>query len=70
MVVPRGPAQAKGLLLSSIESPDPTVFLEPKILYRTAVEEVSTDYYTLPLESAEVVREGWRNISRTIYMLL
>ena len=50
--------QAKGLLLSSIETEDPTIFFEPKILYRTAVEQVPVDYYTLPLEKAEIVREG------------
>lgn len=58
MVVPRGPVQAKGLLLSCIEEPDPCIFLEPKILYRTAVDNVSLDHYKLPLSKAEIVREG------------
>ena len=38
--MPRSPAEAKGLLLSSIRAPDPVIFLEPKALYRAAVEEV------------------------------
>ncbi|KAI5638698.1 transketolase, pyrimidine binding domain-containing protein [Phthorimaea operculella] len=57
VVVPRGPIAAKGLLLSCIRSRDPCVFLEPKILYRSAAEEVPKEDYTLPLEKAEILRE-------------
>lgn len=57
--MPRSPSQAKGLLLSAIlESKDPVIFMEPKILYRAAVEEVPDGLYTLPLRSAEVVKSG------------
>ncbi|KAK4053787.1 hypothetical protein OIV83_001443 [Microbotryomycetes sp. JL201] len=58
VVVPRSPIQAKGLLLSAIRDPNPVLFLEPKILYRSAVEQVPTADYQLPLSSAEVLREG------------
>jgi 2-oxoisovalerate dehydrogenase E1 component subunit beta len=58
VVVPRGPLQAKGLLLSSIRDPNPVVFFEPKILYRSSVEHVPLSPYTLPLSSAEVLRPG------------
>ncbi|KAL9057698.1 MAG: hypothetical protein Q9162_002172 [Coniocarpon cinnabarinum] len=59
VVTPRSPWQAKGLLLSSIfEYNDPVVFMEPKILYRAAVEQVPSEYYTIPLSTAEVVKEG------------
>eukprot|EP00850_Spirogloea_muscicola_P000566 SM000002S05646 [mRNA] locus=s2:1347084:1350362:- [translate_table: standard] len=58
VVVPRSPAQAKGLLLASIRDPNPVIFLEPKSLYRMAVEEVPVDDYSLPLSQAEVMREG------------
>ncbi|GAA6051160.1 hypothetical protein JCM3770_002568 [Rhodotorula araucariae] len=58
VVVPRSPIQAKGLLLSAIRDPNPVLFLEPKILYRSAVEQVPTADYELPLASAEVLREG------------
>lgn len=36
VVVPRGPVQAKGLLLSCIADKNPCIFFEPKILYRAA----------------------------------
>lgn len=58
VVMPRGPAQAKGLLLASIRDPNPVLFLEPKSLYRAAVEEVPLGDYTLPLSSAEIIQEG------------
>ena len=58
VVMPRSPAQAKGLLLASIACNDPVVFLEPKVLYRAAVEQVPMEAYELPLSQAEVVKEG------------
>ncbi|KAK6537169.1 hypothetical protein TWF694_011366 [Orbilia ellipsospora] len=58
VVVPRGPVQAKGLLLASIRERNPVIFMEPKILYRAAVEEVPVDEYILPLEKAEVLSKG------------
>lgn len=58
IVVPRGPIKAKGLLLSCIRDDNPCIFLEPKVLYRSAVEMVPTKEYTLPLSSADVLDEG------------
>jgi 2-oxoisovalerate dehydrogenase E1 component beta subunit len=58
VVVPRGPVQAKGLLLAAIRSPDPTLVFEPKVLYRQAVEEVPEGDFELPLGKAEILREG------------
>ncbi|KAF5008757.1 hypothetical protein FDECE_4994 [Fusarium decemcellulare] len=59
VVMPRSPSQAKGLLLSAIlQSEDPVIFMEPKILYRAAVEEVPEEPYTLPLSKAEVIKPG------------
>jgi 2-oxoisovalerate dehydrogenase E1 component beta subunit len=58
VVVPSGPYEAKGLLLASLECDDPVIFLEPKRIYRAAKDEIPTDYYTLPLERARVVRKG------------
>ena len=58
MVIPRSPVQAKGLLLASIRSQDPVLFMEPKILYRAAVEQVPVDAFELPLDKAEVLKTG------------
>lgn len=56
--MPRSPIQAKGLLLAAIESHDPCIFMEPKALYRAAVEEVPQAHYTLPLSCAEILKPG------------
>lgn len=58
VVCVRTPAQAKGLLLAAIRDPNPVVFLEPKILYRSAEEEVPVGDYTLPLSKASIVQQG------------
>jgi 2-oxoisovalerate dehydrogenase E1 component beta subunit len=58
IVVPRNPIAAKGLLLASIRSPDPVIFLEPKALYRAAVQDVPVGDYELPLRKADIVRTG------------
>ncbi len=58
VVMPANPADAKGLLLSSIESNDPVVFLENIHLYRSMKGEVPEGYYTTPLDKAAIVREG------------
>lgn len=56
--MPRSPVQAKGLLLAAIASSDPVIFMEPKALYRAAVEQVPTDAYELPLSEAEILKPG------------
>ncbi|RJE20995.1 Dehydrogenase [Aspergillus sclerotialis] len=59
VVMPRSPSQAKGLLLNAIlESNNPVVFMEPKILYRAAVEHVPNEYYTIPLNKADIIKPG------------
>jgi 2-oxoisovalerate dehydrogenase E1 component beta subunit len=58
VIMPRSPLQAKGLLLAAIASPDPCIFMEPKVLYRAAVEQVPTAAYTLPLSKAEILKPG------------
>ncbi|KAJ3280552.1 hypothetical protein HK104_000586 [Borealophlyctis nickersoniae] len=58
VVIPRSPIQAKGLLLASIRDKNPVIFMEPKILYRAATEQVPVDDYTLPIGRAEVLKEG------------
>jgi 2-oxoisovalerate dehydrogenase E1 component beta subunit len=58
VVMPRSPIIAKGLLLSSVKSKNPVLFLEPKRLYKIAEEEVPVEEYYIELSKAEVVREG------------
>ncbi|MDR3190936.1 MAG: alpha-ketoacid dehydrogenase subunit beta [Lactobacillaceae bacterium] len=58
VVMPSNPADAKGLLLASIESNDPVVFLEHLRLYRSIKGEVPEGYYTTPLDKAAITREG------------
>lgn len=57
IVAPSNPADAKGLLLASIESDDPVLFLEHKALYR-ARAEVPDGWHTVELGRAAVARQG------------
>jgi 2-oxoisovalerate dehydrogenase E1 component beta subunit len=58
VVCPSTPADAKGLLLSSIRDPDPVLFFEPKRIYRAARGEVPEGDFTVPLGEARLAREG------------
>ena len=59
VVMPRSPAQAKGMLTAAIlENNDPVIFMEPKILYRAAEEFVPREAFILPLDKADVLKEG------------
>jgi 2-oxoisovalerate dehydrogenase E1 component beta subunit len=58
VVIPSTPYDAKGLLLASIDDPDPVLFLEPKALYRAVKGEVPEGAYTVPLSTLRTVREG------------
>ncbi|NOY48166.1 MAG: dehydrogenase [Chlorobi bacterium] len=58
VVYPAFPYDAKGLLATAINDPNPVLFFEHKALYRTIRQEVPTDYYTLPFGKASLLREG------------
>ncbi len=58
VVYPAFPSDAKGLIISSIEDPNPVMFFEHKALYRSVSEEVFDDYYTTEIGKARLVREG------------
>ncbi|PYB67582.1 alpha-ketoacid dehydrogenase subunit beta [Thermoplasma sp. Kam2015] len=58
VVSPSNPYDAKGLLISAIESPDPVIFLEPKRLYRAQKAEIPEDKYTVPLRKANIIKQG------------
>lgn len=46
------------MLLASIRSSDPVIFLEPKTLYRSSVENVPIEDYEVPLGTSMRIREG------------
>ncbi len=58
VVMPSNPYDAKGLLLESIEDPDPVIFFEPKRVYRAAQGEVPDEMYRIPIGKASITREG------------
>ena len=58
VVVPSTPYDAKGLLASALEDPDPVVFMEPKRLYDSPRSEVPEQEYRVPIGKAKVAREG------------
>jgi pyruvate dehydrogenase E1 component beta subunit len=58
VVVPSTPYDAKGLLIASIRSDDPVLFLEPTKLYRSEKQDIPDGPYEVPLRKAAVVREG------------
>ncbi|MEZ4857683.1 MAG: dehydrogenase E1 component subunit alpha/beta [Flavobacteriaceae bacterium] len=58
VVYPAFPADAKGLLATAIEDPNPVMYFEHKALYRSIRQEVPTAYYTLPFGKAGILKEG------------
>ena len=58
VLYPAFPYDAKGLLISAIENPNPVLFFEHKALYRSIRQEVPKDYYNLPIGKASVLRSG------------
>lgn len=58
VVVPSTPYDAKGLLISAIESDDTIIFMEPKRIYRAIKQEVPEEKFTIPIGKAKVLSEG------------
>jgi len=58
VVYPAFPYDAKGLLNTAINDPNPVLFFEHKGLYRSIKGDVPIDYYTLPFGKAKLLREG------------
>ncbi len=73
VVLPSGPAEAKGLLKAAIRDPDPVIFLEHKLLYGVRGPVPEGDV-VLPIGQAQVLKEGQHAtvvaISRTVHMAL
>ena len=58
IVCPATPADAKGLLVTAIDDPNPVLYFEHKHLYRRIKDEVPDERYTVPFGEARVHREG------------
>lgn len=58
VVYPAFPFDAKGLLATAINDPNPVLFFEHKALYRSMYQDVPDDYYTLPMGKANILRSG------------
>jgi 2-oxoisovalerate dehydrogenase E1 component len=58
VVYPAFPYDAKGLLNTAINDPNPVMYFEHKQLYRSINQEVPTNYYTIPFGKASLIKEG------------
>jgi 2-oxoisovalerate dehydrogenase E1 component len=58
VVYPSNPYDAKGLLIASMEDPNPVLFFEHKGLYRSVTGPLPQEYYSLPFGKAAIVKEG------------
>lgn len=58
IVYPSNPYDAKGLLNAAIEDPNPYLYFEHKLLYRSIKDTIPDDYYTVEVGKANVVNEG------------
>ena len=55
---PAFPSDAKGLLLTAFDDPNPVMYFEHKGLYRSISEDVPDGHYTIPFGKARLVSEG------------
>jgi 2-oxoisovalerate dehydrogenase E1 component len=58
VVAPATPYDAKGLLIAAFEDGNPVLYLEHKLLYRSARGKVPAGYYSVPIGHARLAREG------------
>lgn len=58
IVYPSNPYDAKGLLCAAFEDPNPYLYFEHKLLYRSISETIPDDYYTVEIGKAGHVQEG------------
>ncbi len=58
VVYPSTPMDAKGLLISAINDPNPVLFFEHKALYRSISGPVPEDYYEIEIGKARLVQDG------------
>jgi 2-oxoisovalerate dehydrogenase E1 component len=58
IVYPSNPHDAKGLLCAALEDPNPYLYFEHKVLYRSVKDFIPDDYYTIEVGKAKLVSEG------------
>jgi 2-oxoisovalerate dehydrogenase E1 component len=58
IVYPSNPHDAKGLLCAAIEDPNPVMYFEHKLMYRSLTDFVPDDYYTVDIGKAKLITEG------------
>lgn len=58
IVYPSNPYDAKGLLCAALEDPNPYLYFEHKVLYRSVKDVVPDDYYTIEIGKAKLICEG------------
>ncbi len=58
IVYPSNPFDAKGLLCAALDDPNPYLFFEHKLLYRSVKDQIPDDYYHVPIGKARRTREG------------
>jgi len=58
IVYPSNPHDAKGLLCAALEDPNPYLYFEHKLLYRSVKDQVPDEYYTVEIGKAKLVNEG------------
>ncbi len=58
VVIPSTPHDAKGLLISAIESDDTVIYMEPKRIYRAIKQEVPEEKFSIPLGKAKILQKG------------
>lgn len=58
VVYPAFPYDAKGLLATAINDPNPVMYFEHKALYRSIRQDVPTGYFTIPFGKAALLKEG------------
>ncbi len=58
IVYPSNPYDAKGLLCAALDDPNPYLYFEHKLMYRSLKEVIPDDYYQVEIGKAKLVREG------------
>jgi pyruvate dehydrogenase E1 component beta subunit len=58
VVIPSTPYDAKGLMISAIESDDTIIFMEPKRIYRAIKQEVPEEKFSIPIGKAQILQQG------------